>query len=111
MKMSDDIYSFDGDPNDFAEEEGTHFFTKCQILGELYHSNIKLFREFIEYNDIGLPLAYFNAEGLVMVRDDGIRFIQETWDLFLAELGLDDIGFETLDEVLELFDKEDPPTV
>jgi hypothetical protein len=103
----DDIYSFDGDPNDFDNDDGTPFFTVCQILGQLYHSNINLFREFIEYNDIGLPLAFLNAEGLVMVRDDGIRYVQETWELFLAELGLDDVGFQNLDEVLELFDAQD----
>ena len=103
----DDIYSFDGDPNDFDNVDGTPFFTVCQILGQLYHSNINLFREFIEYNDIGLPIAFLNAEGLVMVRDDGIRYVQETWELFLAELGIDDVGFQNLDEVLELFDAQD----
>ena len=103
----DDIYSFDGDPNDFDNNDGTPFFTTCQILGELYHSKIDLFREFIEYNDIGLPIAFLNAEGLIMVRDDGIRYVQETWELFLAELGLDDVGFQNLDEVLELFDAQD----
>jgi hypothetical protein len=80
----------------------TDFSNICRILADLY-SNYKEdvgFREFIEFNDLGLPLAYLTAENLCDVTNDGEKYIAETWQLFLASLSLDDEGFESLDEVL-----------
>jgi hypothetical protein len=80
----------------------TDFSNICNILGKLfedYKEDIG-FREFIEFNDIGLPLAYLTNENLCDVTNDGEKYIAETWQLFLASLKLDDEGFESLDEVL-----------
>lgn len=81
----------------------TDFSDKVDILGELYanYSNDENFKDFIEFNDLGLPLAYLSREGLCEVSDDGERYISETWDLFIKSLGLDDTGFNDLDEVLQ----------
>jgi hypothetical protein len=57
--------------------------------------------DFMEFNDIGLPLAYLVAEKLAESTDEGARFIEETFDLFLVALDIEDTGFEFLDEVLE----------
>ena len=57
-------------------------------------------RDFFEFNDIGIPLAYLASEGLCDISEDGKKYIAETWDLFLASLGVEDTGFEELDEVL-----------
>jgi hypothetical protein len=84
----------------------TDFSNICRILADLY-SNYKEdvgFREFIEFNDLGLPLAYLTAENLCDVTNDGEKYIAETWQLFLASLSLDDEGFESLDEVLAAAD-------
>ena len=58
------------------------------------------FADFIEYNDLGLPLAYAISEGIVKITDQAQSFIEETFSLLLAGIGVEDTGFETLDEVL-----------
>ena len=81
----------------------TDFSDKIDILGELYvnYSGDESFKDFIEFNDLGLPLAYLSREGLCEVSDDGERYISETWDLFIKSLGLEDTGFNDLNEVLQ----------
>ena len=81
----------------------TDFTNVCSILGKLYslYKEDGEFKDFIEFNDLGLPLAYFVAENLCEVSDDGSRYITETWTLFLAGLNLEDTGFSDLDEVFE----------
>jgi hypothetical protein len=81
----------------------TDFRNICNILGKLYsvYKEDEEFKDFIEFNDLGLPLAYFVAENLCEVSDDGARYITETWLLFLAGLNLEDTGWSDLDEVFE----------
>lgn len=80
--------------------------TTVGILGQLYsnHREDKGFREFIEYNDLGLPLAYFLNEGLVVeLSPDAVRYIQETWEMFVTSLGIkeeDVTNGMTLDDLL-----------
>jgi len=82
----------------------TDFSSICQILGSLYanYKEDKEFRDFIEFNDLGLPLAYFVKENLCEVSDDGARYITETWELFLAGLNMKDEGFEDLEEIFAI---------
>lgn len=82
----------------------TVFSNVCDILGELYanYKEDKEFKDFIEFNDLGLPIAYLTKEHLVTPSEDGIRYIVETWELFLASLGLEDTGFTDLNSVLEV---------
>jgi hypothetical protein len=73
----------------------------CEILGSLY-ANYKQdddLKDFIEFNDLGLPLAYFVSEELCQVSDDGARYITETWQLFLASMDLQDTGWDSLDQM------------
>jgi len=81
----------------------TPFDERCSILATLWneHRDNKGLQDFIEYNDLGLPLAYFASEGLAEVSEDGQKYILETWELFLASLGLEDKGFETLEQVFD----------
>ena len=58
------------------------------------------FTDFVEYNDLGLPMAYCLQAGIVKSTDMADKFINETFDLLLAGLDIEDQGFETLDEVL-----------
>jgi hypothetical protein len=91
----------------------TDFATQCVILGELYenYKEEKDFKAFIEYNDLGLPLAYLTAQGLVVeVSDDGRRYIADTFEMFIKSINLtedDIIEGMTLDEVLEMAAAED----
>jgi hypothetical protein len=81
----------------------TTFENKCIILSDIwlnyrYDDN---FEDFSQYNDMGLPLAYAISEGIVKSTDTAATFIDETFDLLLAGLSIDDdLGFESLDEIL-----------
>ena len=79
----------------------TDFQTKCEILGQFYsnYRDEQDFQDFMEFNDLGLPLAYFVSEGLCEVSDHGVRYINETYSLFLASLELEDTGFSNFEEV------------
>lgn len=75
---------------------------QVQILAQLYanHKDDKGFKDFIEYNDLGLPLAYLTSEGLTTPSEDGMRYISETFELFIGSLGIADTGFTSLEEML-----------
>ena len=79
----------------------TGFTNRCEILGQFYsqYRDESDFQDFMEFNDLGLPLAYFVSEDLCEVSDDGVRYINETFDLFLASLELKDTGFANLEDV------------
>lgn len=87
----------------------TPWETKCSILADLWinHRDNVLFDDFIEYNDLGLPLAYMLSESIAASTDLAVKYINETWDLFLASLEIQDTGFATLDEVLDSAVEED----
>lgn len=57
--------------------------------------------DFMDYNDIGLPLAYIISTDIVEMTPKAEVYIEETWHLFLASLEIEDTGFNELDEVLE----------
>ena len=86
----------------------TDFVTQCVILGELYenYKEEKDFKAFIEYNDLGLPLAYLTDQGIVVeVSYDGRRYVLDTFEMFIKSINLtedDIIEGMTLDEVLEI---------
>jgi hypothetical protein len=76
---------------------------KVIILADLWlnYRYDEEFSDFIEYNDLGLPLAYAISEGIVKITDTAQSFVDETFGLLLAGLGVDeDTGFESLDDVL-----------
>ena len=82
----------------------TDFSSVCDILGELYanYKEDNEFKDFIDFNDLGLPLAYLTRENLAVPSDDGARYIMETWEIFLKGLELEDTGFTDLDSVLDI---------
>lgn len=79
----------------------TDFGSKVSILSELWsnYQGDKQMKDFIEFNDIGLPLAYLVSEKLATETETGSRFIEETFDLLMIALDIEDTGFEFLDEV------------
>lgn len=76
---------------------------KAFILGELWlnYRQDEEFVDFIEYNDIGLPLAYMVSNNIVETNPMAEKFIDETFDLLLKGLGIEDKNFESLEEILE----------
>lgn len=87
-----------------SDEPTTPFSSKCEILGDLWlnYRHEEDFADFIEYSDVGLPLAYFISTDIVKSTPLAETFIEETWTLFLKSLGKEDLGWENLDELLDL---------
>jgi hypothetical protein len=81
----------------------TTFDNKALILGQLWiqFKGDDEFSDFFEYNDLGLPLAFAFAEGIVNHTPTLEQYINETWDLFIEGLDMEDTGFESLDEILD----------
>ena len=83
---------------------------KTGVLGQLWiqFRDDEDFETFMEYNDIGLPMAYYVAEGLVKELSPlGEQYIHETFDMFAEALSISDEeidGLEVinLDSILEL---------
>ena len=65
----------------------------------------KYFKDFIEYNDIGLPIAFLVDNELVEPGKLARQYVYETWDIFLAALEIkEDLGWESLEEVFNFVD-------
>jgi len=90
----------------------TSFENKVGILSYLWmnYRDHEYWKDFIEYNDLGLPLAYMlenQVVELTAVDEDydeegsnGTFFIEETWNMFLSMAGVEDTGFDDIEEIL-----------
>lgn len=85
----------------------TTYSNKCLILGDLWLNfrDDENFSDFIDYNDIGLPVAYAIASEIVTSTEIAERFVNETFDLLLNALEIEDIGYELLDDVFSEADR------
>lgn len=91
-------------------EDVTTFESMCFILGELWmdYKNDKYFKDFIEYNDIGLPIAFLVENDLVEPTILAKQYVHETWDIFLAALEIkEDLGWESLEDLFNYVDKKE----
>jgi hypothetical protein len=80
------------------------FDGKCSILAELWfdYRDDEEFKDFIEYNDIGLPLAYLVSSEIAKPTGVAEQYINETYELLTQALGVSDtMPYNTLDEMLE----------
>jgi len=85
-----------------ANKEQTSFENKCSILADLWieYRQEDTFKDFVDYNDLGLPLSFMLSEGLVTSTDRANHMVEETFDLLLATLDLEDAGYDSLDDLL-----------
>jgi hypothetical protein len=82
----------------------TEFNEKVNILSELWinYRSDQNFSDFIDYNDLGLPIAYAIDNAIVESTDMAAKFIEETFALLLEALDIEeDTGFKNLDDILE----------
>ena len=79
-------------PNADTNETDSPFYIKNE-------SFCSEFEDFIEYNDLGLPLAFAFAEGVINHTPTLEQYINETWDLFLEGLAIEDEGFARLEDI------------
>jgi hypothetical protein len=85
-------------------EKITSFSKRCEILADLWlnYKNDEQFQDFIEYNDLGLPLAYSIDNNIIEASPRAEEFIDEAFMILLAGLDAEDTGFESLDDLLDL---------
>lgn len=77
---------------------------KVAILADLWlnYRNDSEFDDFIEYNDLGLPLAYAISQDIVANTELSARFVDETFDLLLTALGVsNDVEYDSLEHLLD----------
>jgi hypothetical protein len=81
---------------------GNTFENKITILAELWmnYRDDEELQDFVEYNDLGLPLAYFLMNEIVLPSQQAAVYIDETYDLFIASLQVADKEWKSLDELL-----------
>ena len=75
---------------------------KSGIMAELWmnYRDDKNFSDFFGYNDIGLPISYYLAEGLITELSPlGEQYIMESCDMFLAML---DVSEEDVDSLVDI---------
>jgi hypothetical protein len=60
------------------------------------------FKDFIEYNDLGLPLAHAIASEYVEPKKIAIDFVNETFSMLLDSLNIPDSNFDSLDQMLSV---------
>jgi hypothetical protein len=80
------------------------FTKKCEILSDIWfgYRDEQEFQDFIEYNDLGLPLAYAIHGEIVQATELAKQYIQETFDLLSEALGVNpDEDWQSLDEMLD----------
>lgn len=56
---------------------------------------------FAEYNDLGLPLAFAYANGIVPQTDELTEIVDETWEELLKWVGVEDDAYEEFEDLLE----------
>lgn len=85
-------------------ERVTPLSSRAEILADLWmnYRDDEEFQDFVEYNDLGLPLSYAFCNGIVTEPNEALEsLIDETFNLLLAALeNLEDTGFESLDDLL-----------
>lgn len=85
-----------------TDSTSTHFSNRCNILADFYiaYKGDEDFADFFQYNDLGLPIAYAVSAEIVKPTPKTEVFINETFDLLLAGLEIEDTGFDTLEDIL-----------
>ena len=81
----------------------TTFENQCVILADLWlnYRDHEELEDFVEYNDLGLPLAYLIHTELATVTEEGIPYVEETFNLLCSALELDqDADYISLNEML-----------
>jgi len=87
------------------------FSDRCAILGQFWYEfrDDEELKPFISYNDVGLPLAWFVATGVVTPLPMAEEYINETFTMFLdaMEITEDDIiDVDNLDDVLAVVEEK-----
>ena len=81
---------------------------RAEILADLWiqYKDTDYMQDFIEYGDLGFPLAFMLTQGIVAHTDKTTPFINELFDIVLSDLDVENTGFDSIDEIVN-FNEED----
>lgn len=92
----------------------TPFSNRCGLLSALWFFYSKeeemsvVWKDFFDYADIGLPLAYMVDSGIATAQPEGEKIINETWEALCALLDIDPTAdYNTLQEMFEESEDEE----
>ena len=80
---------------------------KIGVLADLYlnYRDEDQFKEFADYNDIGLPIAHLVHTGLCNMNKEAEVYVEETYDLLVSAMGVDpEQDYQTIDDMLDSMD-------
>jgi hypothetical protein len=80
----------------------TPFKIKCEILAEMFVSDKddEDLQDLFAYGDLGFPLAYCIANGIVKKTKKAKKLIEEVFDLTISSFGLEDEGFTDYEDLM-----------
>jgi BMFP domain-containing protein YqiC len=80
----------------------TSYKNMCSILAELHlnYRNVRTFEEFVVFADQGLRLAHEIQNNHQPSNNEAEQIIRKTFEDFLADMDLEDEGFESLEDIL-----------
>jgi hypothetical protein len=86
----------------------TPFEVKCEILSELWmdYRDDENFDDLFNYGDLAFPLAYAVTNNIIESNESVEKFIIEVFDLLVSSMGLEDTGFEDLDDIFLVGDMD-----
>lgn len=81
----------------------TDYANKIDILNDVWvnHSDNGYLSEFIELNDLGLPLSYLIANGIVESTPLAAQLINGSFSDLLELFDVEDVGFKSLEQIVK----------
>ena len=88
-----------------------NFADRCGILGQFWYEfrDDEDLKAFIGYNDVGLPLAWFIATGVVTPLPMAEEYVNETFAMFLDAMGVVEeevADIDNLDDLLAIVEQK-----
>ena len=86
----------------------TDYATKVEILCEVWtwQEDNKDFQDFIEWNDLGLPLAHLISNGIVESTTLAEELINHTFNSLMELLKIEDTGFANYEELEKIINPD-----
>jgi hypothetical protein len=88
-----------------------NFADRCGILGQFWYEfrDDEDLKPFIGYNDVGLPLAWFIATGVVTPLPMAEEYVNETFAMFLEAMEVTEeevADIDNLDDLLAIVEEK-----
>jgi hypothetical protein len=79
---------------------------KAGVLGQFWMEfrDDEILRPFVEFNDVGLPLSFFIASGIVQMTPMAEEYITETFGHFISALEITEEELGELDNLNDILD-------